>query len=127
MSKLFFDEFDFDDDSPKIKNTEKEQVYENQRHYLKLIKNYKEEIKFIYDLQKNLREEQIKFCDEIFPAISEKFEKNIAIDKEIKKMCLHDLCENVKRSFSLSESIITEFITKKLEELDQEVKKILNE
>ena len=42
-------------------------------------------------------------------------------------MCLQDLCENMKRSFSLSDSIITEFITKKLEEFDQEVKKILNE
>lgn len=126
MSK-FFNELDFDDDSPKIKNTEIEQIYENQRHYLKLIKNYKEEIKFIYELQKNLRDEQIKFCDEIFPAISEKFEKNIAIDEEIKKMCLQDLYENMQRSFSLSDSIITAFITKKLEEFDQEVKKILNE
>ncbi len=98
-------------------------LYEYEAHYLNLIKNHSKEIAFIESMLKDFRDEQEEFYKKALPEIAQKLAEDNAIDPEMRRACLDRLTKNMDRSFSLSENLIKEFLTKKLEEFHNELSK----
>ena len=59
----------FDDVLPDKQEPSVQVLYEYEQHYMDLIRQYKSEIKFIEDMLKDYREEQINFFEKQMPAI----------------------------------------------------------
>lgn len=105
----------FDDISPRKREPSIQVLYEYEKHYMELLKRYSGEITFIEQMLQHFREEQITFFKETLPEISDKLDREF-IDANLKKVWLERLAINMDRSFSLSETLITDYTTKKLNE-----------
>ncbi len=106
----------FDDVSPKKTEPSIQVLYDYEKHYMELVRKYSQEITFIEDMLRKFREEQTFFYDETLPKITQKLKDDPGVDKEMSKMWLERLTANMDRSFSLSETLINEFTTKKINE-----------
>lgn len=107
---------EFDDVSPRKKDPSIHVLFEYEKHYMELVRKYSQEIKFIEDMLRDFREEQTKFYEESLPEITRKLNEDKGIDDEMKKVWLKRLSTNVNRSFSLSETLITDYATKNINE-----------
>lgn len=116
-----FDEFD--DISPKRKEPSIQTLYDYEKHYMELVKKYSTEITMIAKMLSDFRDEQKEFYEEILPQVSEKLNQEEIIDNEMKKRWLIQFKANMDRSFSLTETLINNYTTKKIDEF----KTIINE
>ncbi|WP_303692006.1 hypothetical protein [Megamonas hypermegale] len=123
MRKSIFDVFE--DVSPQKQDTNIQTLYDYEKHYMELVKRYKDEINFIENLLKNYRDEQINFFEKQMPAIYQKLTVE-RIDSDMKKLWLKRLEENMSRSFSISEQLITNYTTKKISEFKEAVNEKLH-
>ena len=105
----------FESQFPTYNEPSVKALFEYERHYLSLLRDYQQEIDFINNKLKEYREEQLAFFDEKLPSIKKKLE-NENIDSEVINAWIMQLVSNMNRSFSVSEKLITEFQTKKLDE-----------
>ncbi len=105
----------FEDISPKKQNITLQALYDYEKHYMELIQRYRNEIEFIENMLKDYRKEQVGFFADQMPMISAKLDEE-AIDKNVKTEWLNHLTENMNRSFAISEKVITNYTTKKLDE-----------
>ena len=116
-----FDEFD--DISPKRKEPSIQILYDYEKHYMELVRKYSKEINMIAEMLSDFRDEQKEFYEEILPQVSEKLNQEEIIDNEMKKRWLTQFKANMDRSFSLTETLINNYTTKKIDEF----KTIINE
>jgi len=116
-----FDEFD--DISPKRKEPSIQILYDYEKHYMELVRKYSTEITMIAKMLSDFRDEQKEFYEEILPQVSEKLNQEEIIDNEMKKRWLTQFKANMDRSFSLTETLINNYTTKKIDEF----KTIINE
>ena len=116
-----FDEFD--DISPKRKEPSIQILYDYEKHYMELVRKYSTEITMIAKMLSDFRDEQKEFYEEILPQVSEKLNQEEIIDNEMKKRWLTQFKTNMDRSFSLTETLINNYTTKKIDEF----KTIINE
>ena len=115
----------FEDVIPSKQEPTIQVLYDYEKHYMDLVRRYKEEILFIENILKNYRAEQVNFFKEQIPAINQKL--NIEhINTEMKKLWLKRLEENMNRSFNISEQLITNYTTKKISEFKEAVNEILH-
>ena len=92
-----------------------------------MVKKYSQEIKFINDMLRDLRQEQITFYGEILLKVENKLNEDKGIDDEMRKIWLNRLSRNIHRSFELSEILIHNYVTKKIDEFKTVVDKKLRE
>lgn len=118
---------EFDDMSPKRKEPSVQVLYEYEKHYMEMVKKYSQEIKFINDMLRDLRQEQITFYGEILLKVENKLNEDKGIDDEMRKIWLNRLSRNIHRSFELSEILIHNYVTKKIDEFKTVVDKKLRE
>ena len=116
-----FDEFD--DISPKRKEPSIQILYDYEKNYKELVRKYSTEITMIAKMLSDFRDEQKEFYEEILPQVSEKLNQEEIIDNEMKKRWLTQFKANMDRSFSLTETLINNYTTKKIDEF----KTIINE
>lgn len=116
-----FDEFN--DISPKRKEPSIQALYDYEKHYMELVRKYSKEINMIAEMLSDFRDEQKEFYEEILPQVSEKLNQEEIIDNEMKKRWLTQFKANMDRSFSLTETLINNYTTKKIDEF----KTIINE
>ena len=116
-----FDELD--DISPKRKEPSIQTLYDYEKHYMELVRKYSTEITMIAKMLSDFRDEQKEFYEEILPQVSEKLNQEEIIDNEMKKRWLTQFKANMDRSFSLTETLINNYTTKKIDEF----KTIINE
>ena len=116
-----FDEFD--DVSPKRKNSSIQVLYDYEKHYMELVRKYSQEISMIAGMLSNFRNEQEKFYEEALPKVINKLNQDIGIDDEMRKVWIERLTTNMDRSFLLSETLISNYVTKSIEEF----KTVVNE
>jgi len=116
-----FDEFD--DISPKRKEPSIQTLYDYEKHYMELVRKYSTEITMIAKMLSDFRDEQKEFYEEILPQVSEKLNQEEIIDNEMKKRWLTQFKANMDRSFYLTETLINNYTTKKIDEF----KTIINE
>ena len=76
-------------------------LYEYERHYLELIKEYKEEIKFAVSLQEDLRRERSQFFTQVLREVSETL-KNASVDSTVASQWTQDLVDSYTKSIELS-------------------------
>lgn len=105
----------FEDISPKKQEPTLQVLYDYEKHYMELIKQHKNEIVFIENMLKDYRQENIDFLNNQLSRISQKLDAE-HIDKDMKNAWLKRLEENMNRSFAISEKLITDYTTKKLDE-----------
>lgn len=105
----------FEDISPRKQEPTLQVLYDYEKHYMELIKQHKNEIVFIENMLKDYRQENIDFFNNQLSRISQKLDAE-HIDKDMKNAWLKRLEENMNRSFAISEKLITDYTTKKLDE-----------
>ena len=105
-------------------------LYEYERHYLELIKEYKEEIKFSASLQEDLRRERSQFFTQILREVSETL-KNADVDSKVASQWTQDLVDSYTKSIELSGDLAKthaiDVIGKLRESTKAEVKSLIGE
>lgn len=76
-------------------------LYDYEKHYLELIKSYKEEIKFANALQEDLRRERSQFFTQTLKEVILTM-KSAEIAKEVADKWIQDLVESYTKSLDLS-------------------------
>lgn len=79
--------------------------FEYEKHYLELIKEYKEEIKFVNTLQEDLRRERTKFFSEDLKDVAESL-KESDVDTQITSKWIQQLVMNYTKSLDVSQNLI---------------------
>lgn len=97
-------------------------LYEYEKNYLELIKNYKEEIKFATSLQEELRKERTKFFAESLKEVSETLSAS-QVDANVASVWIKELVASYTRSLDLSTSLIEENTLNTVSEIKQEARK----
>lgn len=97
-------------------------LYEYEKNYLNLIKEYKEEIKFAATLQEDLRKERTKFFSEALKEVSETL-KESQVDSNIASVWIKELVGSYTKSLDLSSGLIEEHTIDMIGEIRQKAKK----
>ena len=113
-----FDEFDIAKPRKHIDTTEDKKA-DYSRYYLELLRKYRSEIEFIDELERKRREEEYRFYSEDLHNIRETMEKD-KVAPEIIDEWLSDLQDSMKKSFNVTEKLISTFTVKTLEEFKRE-------
>lgn len=105
-------------------------LFEYEKHYLELIKEYKEEIKFSASLQEDLRRERSQFFTQVLREVSETL-KNASVDSTVASQWTQDLVDSYTKSIDLSGDLakthVIDVIGKIRESAKSEVKSKVSE
>ncbi|EPN3958707.1 nickel transporter [Vibrio sp. Vb1337] len=91
----------------ELLKTKLEVLYNFEKNYLELVKEYKEEIKFANTLQEDLRKERSKFFSETLKEVSGTLSES-QVDGEVASKWLTELVDSYTKSLDLSSSLIEE-------------------
>lgn len=108
---------------PESRNKSFDDINAYEEHYMKLLKNYSNEISQIEQMMKDLRDERINFYTKQLPEIQKAMDKDEVLSEENKSDWLKVLQENMEKSFEISEALINHYVTKNLEEFKRELRK----
>ena len=97
-------------------------LYEYEKNYLELVKEYKEEIKFAATLQEDLRKERTKFFSEALKEVSATL-KESQVDSNIASIWIKELVDSYTKSLDLSSGLIEEHTIDMIGEIRQKAKK----
>lgn len=100
-------------------------LFNYQKNYLELIKEYKEEIKFVNTIQEDLRRERAKFFAQNLQEVHETLEK-ASIDKEQSSIWIKELVESYTKSIDLSSELVKIQVTETVEKLKSDSDEIIN-
>lgn len=98
--------------------------YEYEKHYLEILKEYKEELKFAATLQEDLRKERSKFFSETLKEVSTTL-KETEVDKSVQSGWIKELVASYTKSLDLSGILVEEQIMETLGEIKSEEKEII--
>lgn len=112
---------EFDDGNPGKKDPSIHVLFEYEKHYMELVREYSNEIKFIADMLAALRTEQTEFYEKTLPKISRSMTEDQSVDDGMKKIWLNRLSQNLDRSFLISEKLINDYATKSVDEFKKAV------
>ena len=93
-----------------------------EEHYLKVLKEYKEELKFVASMQEDLRKERAKFFGETLKVVSNTL-KDTQVSPEIQSKGIAELVSSYTQSLDLSDNLIQEKTSQSLENIKKEVDK----
>jgi hypothetical protein len=96
-------------------------LYEYEKNYLELVKNYKEEIKFAATLQEDLRKERTKFFSEALKEVSATL-KESQVDSNVASVWIKELVNSYTKSLDLSSGLIEEHTIDMIGEIRQKAK-----
>ncbi|CAH6871315.1 Histidin kinase-like protein [Vibrio chagasii] len=91
----------------ELLKTKLEVLYNFEKNYLELVKEYKEEIKFASTLQEDLRKERSKFFSETLKEVSHTLSES-QVDGDVASKWLKELVDSYTKSLDLSSSLIEE-------------------
>jgi hypothetical protein len=98
----------FDEHTATSKLKERLQIlFEYEKNYLSLIKEYKEEIKFVGTLQEDLRKERAKFFSETLKEVSGSL-KDAQVSNEVASIWIQELVNSYTKSLDVSSGLIEE-------------------
>lgn len=96
-------------------------LHEYEKHYLDLIKDYKEEIKFAAALQEDIRKERAKFFSETLKDVSSTL-KSTEADKEVIKEWTRDLVSSYTKSLDVTSKLASEQVQEIFTSIQEESK-----
>ena len=94
--------------------------WEFEKHYLDVLKEYKEELKFVASMQEDLRKERAKFFGETLKVVSNTL-KETQVSAEIQSRWIAELVSSYTQSLDLSDNLIQEKTAQSLENIKKEV------
>lgn len=100
--------------------------YEYEKHYLEILKQYKEELKFAAALQEDIRKERSKFFAETLKEVSTTL-KSTGVNAEIQNEWIKELVASYTKSLDLSSGLVEEQIIDTLGDIKKEEKQIISE
>lgn len=103
-------------------NSKLELLYRYEKHYLELIKGYKEEIKFANALQEDLRRERSQFFTQTLKDVIQTM-KSAEIEKNVSAQWIQDLVASYTKSIDLSGDLAKTHVIEILSILTEETKK----
>jgi hypothetical protein len=103
-------------------NSKLELLYQYEKHYLELIKDYKEEIKFANALQEDLRRERSHFFAQTLKDVIQTM-KSEEIDKNVSATWIQELVASYTKSIDLSSDLAKTHVIEILSILTEEAKR----
>lgn len=103
-----------------------ELLYQYEKHYLELIKAYKEEIKFANSLQEDLRRERSQFFTQTLKEVVQTM-KIAEVDKSVSAQWIQDLVASYTKSIDLSGDLAKTHVVEILSILNTETKREASE
>lgn len=101
-------------------------VSEYDKHYLQLMREYKEEIQFSCTLQEEIRKERAKFFSETLSAVSKTL-KDSDVDSMVASKWLEELVHSYTRSLDLSQDLVKENVMDVIGSLRKNSKEVLSD
>ncbi len=101
-------------------------LYNYQERYLMLIREYKEEIKFLNNTQEDLRKERAKFFSITLEEVSLSL-KNSSIEEKTSQVWIKQLVDSFSQSIDISQNIVENEVQKSFEEINEKTLKIIND
>lgn len=96
-------------------------LYEYEKNYLQLVKEYKEEIKFAATLQEDLRKERTKFFSESLKEVSLTL-KESQVESNVASAWIKELVNSYTKSLDISSGLIEEHTIDMIGEIRQKAK-----
>lgn len=106
IKKTIFINFDEQLSTYKLKER-LQLLFEYEKNYLGLIKEYKEEIKFVGSLQEDLRKERAKFFSETLREVSGAM-KDAQVSSEVASLWIQELVNSYTKSLDVSSGLVEE-------------------
>lgn len=103
--------------SPGRSDPTAQMLFDYEEHYMRLVKSYREEIKFINDMHTTHTQEVKNFYANDLPAIQKKLAAEPIAD-DVRREWLNHLEEHMDKSFKMSGHFIDILTTKKVEEFN---------
>ena len=112
--------------SSEYDNKKIETLAAYEEHYMRLLRNYKNEIKEIEDMMSALRAEREQFYSETLPEIERGIREDKVLSADAAELWISELRGNMERSFAISEQLISHYVTSNLQEFKAKMKKALD-
>ena len=113
----------FDDSSPKGKQQSDRFLFDYEKHYMQLLSSHREDIDFINQCLRLVREEQRQMSAQL-ATINQQLDEAL-VDSDVKNVWLKHMAENMSRSFALSNDLLEHFYIMELDQFKTELKKRL--
>ncbi len=94
--------------------------------YMKLLRNYKAEIAEIQNMMHELRQEREDFYSTKLPMIEQSIRDDEVLSDTAKENWIMELRANVEKSFSISETLISHYVTSNLEEFKRKMRSMID-
>lgn len=123
MGDLFYS---FTPVNPEYNNKKLEQLSAYEEHYMKLLQKYKPEIEEIERMMENLRCERKNFYEKTLPQVEMALKKEEVSSIKAKQMWISEFVKNMEKSFEISDSLISHYITSNLEEFKEKMQSVVD-
>ena len=100
-------------------------LFEYERNYLSLIKEFKEEIKFVGTLQEDLRKERAKFFSDTLKEVSDAM-KDAQVSSDVASQWIQELVNSYTKSLDVSAGLVEEHTFDTVGEIRKQAKSSLN-
>lgn len=114
----------------KVKNVEQEKrlqtLYNHEKLFLDILKDYKEEIKFASSIQADVRKEQAQFFSSTLKEVCNAL-KETQIDPKFQVQWIFDLVQSYTSSLKISSQLAEEHVISLLGEIQEKADKIIKE
>lgn len=111
--------------SPKKKEPTLQALIDYRESYMKLLKKYQPEVKFIQEMIEKNESEIKEFYTVTLSEVSHKLCNDLAIDAEMRSLWLRRFESNISKSFELSQKLVEDFAIKNIDEFQKEAEEIL--
>lgn len=112
--------------NPEYKSEKLDTLIAYEEHYMKLLRNFKAEIADIESMMTQLRQEREAFYSSKLPEIEKSIKADEVLSDEAKQKWITELRANVEKSFAISESLISHYVTSNLEEFKRKMESIID-
>lgn len=100
-------------------------LYNHEKHFLDILKEYKEEIKFAASLQAEIRKEESAFFSSTLKEVCNSL-KETQVDPEFQVKWIFDLVSSYTSSLRLSSRLAKEHVINLLGEIQKEASEVIN-
>lgn len=107
---------------PEYKSNKGEALMAYEEHFMKLVRNYKPEIEDIENMMEQIRQERYTFYKTKLPEIERYITNDNVLSEEAKQEWITELRSNIEKSFTISESLISHYVTSNIEEFKAKMK-----
>ena len=112
--------------NPEYKSEKLDTLIAYEEHYHKILRNFKVEISEIENMMVQLRQERTEFYSSKLPDIEKTIMNDEVLSNEAKQKWIMELRANVEKSFMISETLISHYVTSNLEEFKRKMQSIID-